>query len=237
MKLQLLRTALVSAIVGVLVYAYSIQESTVQRQFARIAYANPKGLWVNQWFGIPTLQNPNDAWVIQEIISEVKPDYIIEAGTYRGGSAALWATILREMNPAGHVITIDIEDKSAKAREMDIAKKMVTFVIGSSTDPKVVAEIAEQVKGKRTLVILDSDHSRDHVLKELESYAPLVNVGSYIVVQDSNVNGHPVFHKHGPGPMEAIKAFLASVKNFEVDAERERLLHTTNPQGYLKRVR
>lgn len=237
MKVQVLRTALISAIVGVVVYAYATQGSVVQTSFARLAYANPKGLWVNHWFGIPTLQNPNDAWIIQEIISEVEPDYVIEAGTHQGGSALLWATILREVNPAGHVITIDIEDKAAKARTMDIAKKMLTFVIGSSTDPRIVGDIAARVKNKRTLVILDSDHSRDHVLKELESYAPLVNVGSYIVVQDSNVNGHPVFHKHGPGPMEAIRAFLTTVKDFEVDAERERLLHTTNPQGYLKRVR
>ena len=135
------------------------------------------------------------------------------------------------------MITIDIHDSAHRARRLEVVQKMVTFVIGSSTDPKIVAEIAEQTKGKRVLVILDSDHRKDHVLKELESYAPLVNVGGYIVVQDSNINGHPVWSDFGPGPMEAIQDFLKSRKDFESDLDRERLHYTTNPQGYLKRVK
>ena len=79
----------------------------------------------------------------------MKPDYIVEAGTYMGGSAALWAMVLREANPAGKVFTIDIEDKSAEAKKLDIAKRMITFVIGSSTDPKIVSEISRQVRVKR----------------------------------------------------------------------------------------
>lgn len=235
--LPVLRTILIAAIVGVAVHAYNIRASTVKARFARLVYEDKNALWSNRWLGIPTWQNPNDAWIIQEIISETKPDFIIEAGTFAGGSAALWATILREVNPAGRVITIDIHDSAHRARRLEVAQKMVTFVIGSSTDPKIVAEIAEQTKGKRVLVILDSDHRKDHVLKELESYAPLINVGSYIVVQDSNINGHPVWSDFGPGPMEAIQDFLKSRKDFESDHDRERLHYTTNPQGYLKRVK
>ena len=93
------------------------------REFHKIAYADPNTLWRNRWLGISALQNPNDAWIIQEIIAEVKPDYIIEAGTYMGGSAVLWAMILREINPAGKVIAIDIQDRSAEARKLDIAQK------------------------------------------------------------------------------------------------------------------
>jgi cephalosporin hydroxylase len=232
-----LRTILVAGVVGVGVYAHGLREQVIVDRYARLFYADRNTLWSNQWFGIPTWQNPNDAWIIQEIISEVKPDYIIEAGTFAGGSAALWATILREVNPAGKVITIDIEDHSARAKNLSIVKQIVTFLIGSSTDAAVVSKIAEQVKGKHVLVILDSNHARDHVLKEIEMYAPLVNVGSYVVVQDSSVNGHPVHKDHGPGPMEAIESFLASTSDFQPDADRERLLHTTNPRGYLKRVK
>jgi cephalosporin hydroxylase len=236
-RLWLLRTILVSAIVGTLVYIHGSWGTVVIERFAKLSYSDPNTWSRNQWLGIPTWQNPNDAWIIQEIITEVKPDYLVEAGTFYGGSAVLWATILREVKPSGRVITIDIEDHAARAKTMDISQKMITFISGSSTDPKIVSEITRQVKGKKTLVILDSDHRKDHVLKEMENYAPLVNVGSYLIVQDSNVNGHPVYASFGPGPMEAIESFLASNDNFQPDADRERLLYTTNPRGYLKRIK
>jgi cephalosporin hydroxylase len=110
-------------------------------------------------------------------------------------------------------------------------------VLGSSTDPKIVGDIERLVKGKKVLVILDSDHQRDHVLKEMESYAPMITVGSYLIVQDSIINGHPVRKNHGPDPMEAIQSFLASHDNFQPDRERERLLFTMHPRGYLKGVK
>ncbi len=85
------------------------------------------------------------------------------------------------------------------------------------------------------MVILDSDHSRDHVLRELELYSPLVTPGCYLVVEDTNVNGHPVSPEFGPGPMEAVEAFLETTNDFEVDRSREKLLLTFNPSGYLRR--
>ena len=86
------------------------------------------------------------------------------------------------------------------------------------------------------MVILDSDHTRDHVLRELELYAPLVTPGSYLVVEDTNINGHPVAPEFGPGPMEAVEAFLETTDEFEVDRAREKLMLTFNPSGYLRRV-
>lgn len=191
----------------------------------------------NTWLGIPTQQNPNDVWITQEILFEVKPDVVVEAGTAAGGSALLWAMILEHVNPDARVITIDIADQAQEARRHPIALERVRFLLGSSTDPEIVAEVRREVEGKRVLVILDSDHAQHHVAQELEFYSPMVSPGSYLIVQDTNVNGHPVFPKHGPGPWEAVEAFLARNDDFVVDESRERLLFTMHPRGYLKRVR
>ena len=173
-------------------------------------------------------------WVTQEIVWEVKPDLIVEAGTHLGGSAALWATLLEQINPSGRIVTIDIKNESQDARRLPIVREKGEFLVGSSTDPKVVEAVARRAEGKRTLVILDSDHRRDHVLAELRAYAPLVPIGSYMIVQDGAVNGHPTWPEYGPGPYEA---FLAENDAFAPDRSRERHLMTSNPMGFLKRVR
>lgn len=239
----------IAAIVAVLaviwfgIYVPRTKQAAVSNQqaiidgFHRLFYHN-NGTWLrNRWFGLLTQQNPNDVWIIQEIIVEVKPDFIVETGTLYGGSAVLWAMILEQVNPQGRVITVDIENQTAEARQLRLFREKVDFLLGSSTDPKIVGEIRRRVEGKRVLVVLDSDHRKDHVLKEMESYGPLVSVGSYLIVQDSNVNGHPVFKDFGPGPMEAIEAFLASRQEFVPDPDRERLLFTMHPRGYLKRMK
>jgi cephalosporin hydroxylase len=203
--------------------------------FHKLFYESSK--WSStRWLGVTALQNPNDAWIHQEIIVDVKPDFIVEAGTLYGGSAALWATVLQQVNAHGRVITIDIKDQSAEAKKLPIVKQYVDFMIGSSTDPAIVGEITKRVGGRKVLVILDSDHSKDHVLAEMKAYAPLVSVGSYLIVQDTNINGHPVFTNFGPGPMEAVQEFLASNQQFKPDSNAERLMFTMHPKGYLKRI-
>jgi cephalosporin hydroxylase len=134
------------------------------------------------------------------------------------------------------VITVDIKNKRAENLPSITAEK-VDFLIGSSTDPGIVAGITERVRGKKVVVILDSAHDKDHVLAELRAYAPMVPEGSYVIVQDSNVNGHPVLPDYGPGPFEAIEEFLAESDEFQVDKTRERLILTLHPNGYLRRVR
>jgi cephalosporin hydroxylase len=182
-------------------------------------------------------QNPMDVWIIQEIFQEIKPDVMIECGAFHGGSAALWATILEQINPAAKVISIDIEDRMQAARELPIVQRRVQFIIGSSTAADVVAEVRRQVEGKKVVVLLDSDHRQPHVLEELKQYAPLVGVGGYIIVQDTNINGHPVLPGWGPGPWEAVDEFLKTTDAFEIDRSRERFLFTFSPNGYLKRVK
>jgi cephalosporin hydroxylase len=209
----------------------------VIERFHRLYYDSKQTWYNSQWLGVRTMQNPNDVWITQEIISELKPDVIVEAGTAAGGSALIWAMVLSQVNPAGRVITIDINDYLKEARERPIFKERVDFLKGSSTAPEIVAEVKRRTQGKRVLVLLDSNHVKDHVAAELKAYSPLVGVGGYIIVQDTDVNGHPVFADFGPGPMEAVEEFLAGTSDFESDRSRERLLFTMHPKGYLRRVR
>lgn len=200
-------------------------EETIRR--FRELFAARKPVFLNQFLGISTLQNPFDAWIVQELISEVKPDLIVETGTYQGGSAILWAMLQREVNPGGRVVTIDIEDKrDAAAAAHPIAVERVDFLLGSSTAPEIVAEVQRRAEGKRVLVLLDSLHTAEHVYDELQAYAHLVPVGGYVVVQDTPV-----------GPIYGIHRFIAENPGFVPDRDRERFIVTNTFMGYLKRVR
>lgn len=213
------------------------REGKLLNAFHEIFYAKRSQTWLaNRWLGVQTSQNPNDAWITQEILVELKPDIIVETGTKNGGSALIWAMILREVNPNSRVISIDIVDKTAKAREWPVFRERVDFLLGSSTDPRIVDEVRRRVEGKRVVVLLDSDHSKKHVLAEMRAYAPLVSRGSYLIVQDGILSGHPVKDEMGGGPWEAIDEFLAENRSFLSDRSRERLMFTYCPRGYLRRV-
>jgi cephalosporin hydroxylase len=201
-------------------------------------YAHKSQTWLaNRFLGVQTSQNPNDVWITQEILVEQRPDFMVEMGAKHGGSALIWALILREVNPDARVITVDIEDKIAPSRDLPLFKERVDFLLGSSTDPKIVQEITHRVKGKKVVVLLDSNHAKDHVLAEMRAYGPLVPVGGYMIVQDSILSGHPVRDEMSGGPWEAIDEFLASNDQFQIDESRERLMFTYCPRGYLRRVK
>ena len=162
---------------------------------------------------------------------ETRPELVVETGTYRGGSAFFFASIC-DLLGAGEVVSIDVEP----VREDYPAHPRITYLGGrSSTDPSIVAEVGARAKEKRTLVVLDSDHSQAHVEAELAVYAPLVPVGGYVIVEDSNIG--QIRKDLLPGPLEAIEAFLAGTDEFEIDHRREKFLITHNPSGYLRRVR
>jgi cephalosporin hydroxylase len=182
------------------------------------------------WFGYRTMKSPMDMWMYQEILTETKPDLIVECGTAFGGSSLFLASLL-DLLGRGEVVTIDIE-----ARPGQPSHPRIRRLIGSSIDPGIVDEVRRRAAGRRTMVILDSDHSAAHVGAELEAYRGLVSPGCYLIVEDTNVNGHPVVPEHGPGPMEAVDAFLAGAPEFVADRERERFMLTLNPRGYLRRV-
>lgn len=183
-----------------------------------------------RWLGVQTLKCPFDLWIYQEIISDLRPDLIIETGTFDGGSAFYLASVC-DMLGHGEIITVDIEDVPGRP-----VHDRITYVIGSSVSDEAVAAVAAKAAGQKTvLVLLDSDHTQQHVLAELRRYHGFVTPGSYIVVEDTNINGHPVLPGLGPGPMEAVDAFLGENTDFEIDPTRERFMLTFNPRGYLRR--
>jgi cephalosporin hydroxylase len=161
----------------------------------------------------------------------VKPDYIIETGTQFGGTTFFFAHLL-DLLGHGEVITIDIIDRMAPEVK---AHPRVIQIVGSSTSTQTVEKIRRIVKNGRTLVDLDSEHTTDHVLRELELYSPFVSVGSYIIVEDTMFD--TFYHHEGypSGPLKAVEEFLRKNDNFEIDTSKEKLLITWNPKGYLKR--
>jgi cephalosporin hydroxylase len=189
------------------------------------------------WLGVSALQNPCDMWSMQEIISEIKPDFIIETGTYKGGGALYFATILQNVNGAGKVITVDINPQVEAASKFKVFQERVEVIQGSSVSTQVTDQIARRVADSKVIVTLDSNHHKDHVLKELEIYSKFVSLGSYLIVQDTAHHGHPLQTDYGEGPMEALSSFLKTNQNFVVDSSREKFLLTFFPQGYLKRIK
>jgi len=211
-------------------------ERNVVQEFEKRYYA--AGIWSDtRWLGIRSEQTPTDNWSMQEIISEIRPDYVIETGTMNGGTTLFYASVLSLVNPAGKVITVDIAPQVQDAAQSPIWKQHVEMIVGSSTDPKTIEQISGEVRGKKVLVTLDSLHTRDHVLKEMQLYSKLVTPGSYLVVQDTNLNGHPIGPHFGPGPMEAVQEFLRTNDEFVVDHDREKFLLTHYPGGWLRRVK
>lgn len=190
-----------------------------------------------KWLGVPFWKLPFDAFVMQELICKIKPDCIIETGTGLGGSSVFYASIL-EMIGHGKVITVDIDGRKQLWKDctnMEILSR-IRFIWGSSIDKSTLSKINSFIHPNQTImVILDSWHSYEHVLQELEMYYPFVTRSSYLIVEDTHVSGHPIEWKWGKGPYEAVEDFLKKHQNFEIDQECEKHLMTFNPRGFLKR--
>ncbi len=189
--------------------------------------------WVDTTFlGTKLEKCPFDLWVYQEILYEIKPEIIVECGTYRGGSA-LYLASMCDLLDHGEVITIDILERKNRPQH-----KRIEYILGSSTSPEVVAKVKARIQGKSpVLVILDSDHKKEHVLNELNIYGEIVTRGSYLIVEDSNINGHPVKPEFGPGPMEAVNEYMKNNSSYIVDKTKEKYFLTFNPQGYLRKLK
>lgn len=207
-------------------------EAVIVEQFQRLYYHLDEQTWRNtRYRGIEIQKCPLDMWIYQEILHELRPQLVIETGTAYGGSAYFLADLCSLLG-VGRVVTIDIEPVPGRP-----SHERLTYLLGSSTDPDIVSEVAAMLPGPGpVLVILDSDHSLEHVRDELDCYSGMVTDGSYLIVEDTNVHGHPVLPDHPPGPMEAVHEFLANHREFTIDRTREKFMATFNPSGYLRRL-
>jgi len=199
------------------------------------------------WLGLPIIQFPQDIVAIQEIIWKTKPDVVIETGVARGGSLILSASILHLLNGNGRVIGVDIDIRphNRTAIEAHPLAHRISLIQGSSIDHAIVDQVMQHVKpGDRVMVILDSNHTHDHVLEELRLYSPSVTKDCYLVVMDTVVEDMPEDYfpdrpwGKGDNPKTAVHAFLKETDQFVIDASiHDKLLITVAPDGYLRCIK
>lgn len=205
----------------------------IVNRFHALYYQGVDGdpVWAHTfWMGVPVAKCPLDLWIYQEILYDTRPTLLIETGTSHGGSAFYFAHIFDQLGQ-GRVISIDIEKMPRPQHPR------ISYLLGSSASTDIADQVRSFLKpGDRVMVVLDSDHSAQHVSRELALFAPLVSIGCYLVVEDSNVNGRPVEPQFGPGPYEAVEEFLSHSSNFVTDLAREKFMVTFNPDGWLKRI-
>ncbi len=213
--------------------ALSYAEVRIVRKFGNLYYDQ----WLRKgadtlnlsWFGYRLTKCPLDLWIYQELLVRTRPDVVVETGTYQGGSALYLAMIMDHLGH-GRVMTIDIEPRPGLPEH-----PRISYVVGSSVDGAIVDQVRTAVGTQRAMVVLDSDHRAAHVYDEMTAYSPLVHTGDYLIVEDTNLNGHPVWPHFGPGPWEAVDRFLSESDEFEIDRRCDRFLLTAQPRGFLRR--
>ena len=198
------------------------------------------------WLGLPIIQYPQDVMAIQEVVWRTKPDLIVETGVARGGSLILYASLLKLIGNGGRVVGVDIDIRphNRQSIEEHPLADAIHLIQGSSIDEATVAAVRDQVKDAgRIMVVLDSMHTADHVLRELELYGPLVTQGCYLIVFDTVIEFMPpetVANRpwsKGNSPYNAVQQFLETNSRFRVDRTIDAKLQVSvAPHGYLECV-
>jgi cephalosporin hydroxylase len=198
------------------------------------------------WLGRPIIQYPQDIIAMQELLWSIRPQLVVETGVAHGGSLVFYASVLELIGEPAEVLGIDIEIRphNRKAIEAHPLAKRIKLLDGSSIADDVVAQVNQVARGKKVLVTLDSNHTHDHVARELQLYSPLVKKGSYLVVFDTIIEDMPKGSfpdrpwDPGNSPKTAVREFLASNDRFVIDNEIEAKLQiSTAPSGYLRCVK
>ena len=201
------------------------------------------------WMGRPIIQLPQDMMAVQEIVWRVKPDLIIETGVAHGGSLIYSASLLEMLGGNGRVLGIDIDIRPHNRREIEAHPmyKRIDLLEGSSIAETTLEQVKQYVAHKESvLVILDSNHTHDHVLQELQLYSPFVRKGSYCIVFDTLIEDMPASFfdpslrpwGKGNNPKTAVHEFLRTNDRFDIDADiHNKLLITVAPDGYLRCVK
>lgn len=160
------------------------------------------------WAGVKTLKSPSDMWNYQEILQSLKPSLVIEFGTRFGGSALFFAAVMRQIGKPFKLLSVDVDAATVSERtRQDPDIELLTLSSLDSAVAERIAKLRHAYPGP-AFAILDSDHSKAHVLAEMKVLRPLLVSGDYLIVEDSNVNGHPVYPAHGPGPFEAMEEYF-----------------------------
>lgn len=228
---------------------FVIQRQRVSRYIDSLAMERASSIvqlqqndWYNHWMGVTLLQYPNDLILYQELIYSVRPDVVIETGTWQGGLTLYLASLLSFIKPEAQIITVDLSDEgwnktTSSFKDEGKFLSKIRFIKGDSIAKDTIAEVKKLIPPDATvLVILDSLHTKAHVINELNEYGAMVTPGSYIVVTDTHLDGTQ-WVDYGPGPAAAASEFLANNPKFEIDSSFNRFsLGTATRNGFLRRL-
>jgi cephalosporin hydroxylase len=207
-------------------------EETLDWPLARVLPVIQKRIMEGSTYhGIPTLKNPLDFWVYQEIVCQTRPEYIVEIGNYYGGSTLALAHICDSLG-GGRILAVDTTHDNIAAKVKSHPR--ITLFTGDACE--VLALVKQAVSNSKSVMVIDDSlHTYEHTLRVLKSYAPVVGTGNYFIVEDG-ICHHGLDVGPKPGPYEAVETFMRGNTHFVIDRDKENFGITWNPKGYLRKI-